>query len=340
MDNLEAKAKELKEKIAYAGSIETLEQIRIETLGRNGIVTEVLRGLSALPIEERKTAGERANRLKKEFEELIGARIQELKSRFISRALASEKDDISPAFAFPFDRGHGNPLRQTLLEITEIFKSLGFSVVEGPEIETDWYNFEALNIPKDHPARDIQDTFYLEGSDKLLRTHTSPVQIHVMEKQKPPLRVIVPGRVYRNEATDSSHSAIFHQVEGLAVGENITFADLKGTLTLFVQKLFGKNTKLRFRPSYFQFTEPSGELDVSCFICGGKGCRVCKNSGWLEMLGCGMVHPNVFKAVKYDPLIYSGYAFGLGVERFAMLMYGIDDMRLFYENNLRFLRQF
>ena len=340
MDNLEAKAQELKDKIACADSVEALEKIRTETLGRNGMITEVLRGLSALPIEERKSVGEKANKLKKELEEAVNSKVRTLKQLGISAALASEKSDISGALAYPFENGHTHPLRQTLIEITRIFKSLGFSLAEGPEIETDWYNFEALNIPKDHPARDIQDTFYLEGSDKLLRTHTSPVQIHIMEKQKPPIRVIVPGRVYRNEATDSSHSAIFHQVEGLAVGEKITFADLKGTLTLFVHKLFGTGTKLRFRPSYFQFTEPSGELDISCFICGGKGCRVCKNSGWLEMLGCGMVHPNVFKAVKYDPEKYTGFAFGLGVERFAMLMYGIDDMRLLYENNMQFLKQF
>ena len=340
MDNLEAKAQELKEKISGADSIEALEKIRTETLGRNGVITEILRSLSTLPIEERKSTGEKANRLKKELEDNIDTKIRALKQQSISAALASEKLDISGAFAFPFETGHTHPLRQTLLEITKIFKSLGFSLAEGPEIETDWYNFEALNIPKDHPARDIQDTFYLEGMEKLLRTHTSPGQIHIMEKQKPPIRVIVPGRVYRNEATDSSHSAIFHQVEGLAVDEKITFADLKGTLTLFVHKLFGTGTKLRFRPSYFQFTEPSGELDISCFICGGKGCRVCKNSGWLEMLGCGMVHPNVFRAVKYDPDKYTGYAFGLGVERFAMLMYGIDDMRLLYENNMQFLKQF
>ena len=340
MDNLEAKAQELKDKIAGADSIEALEKIRTETLGRNGFITEILRSLSSLPIEERKSTGEKANRLKKELEENIDTKIRMLKQKSISAALASEKQDISSALAYPYEAGHTHPLRQTLIEITKIFKSLGFSLAEGPEIETDWYNFEALNIPKDHPARDIQDTFYLEGMEKLLRTHTSPGQIHIMEKQKPPIRVIVPGRVYRNEATDSSHSAIFHQIEGLAVDEKITFADLKGTLTLFVHKLFGMGTKLRFRPSYFQFTEPSGELDISCFICGGKGCRVCKNSGWLEMLGCGMVHPNVFRAVKYDPEKYTGYAFGLGVERFAMLMYGIDDMRLLYENNIQFLKQF
>jgi phenylalanyl-tRNA synthetase alpha chain len=229
---------------------------------------------------------------------------------------------------------------QTIDSISDVFKSLGFSVAEGPEIETDWYNFEALNIPKDHPARDTQDTFYLEALNNLLRTHTSPGQIHVMEKQQPPVKVIVPGRVYRNEASDASHSSTFHQIEGLAVAENITFADLKNVLTQFVHKFFGNDLDIRFRPSYFQFTEPSAEVDMQCFFCKGKGCRVCKNSGWIETLGCGMVHPNVLKAVKYDAEKYSGYAFGIGVERVAMLKYGIDDIRLFYENDLRFLKQF
>ncbi len=203
-----------------------------------------------------------------------------------------------------------------------------------------WYNFEALNIPADHPARDSQDTFYIEGSDKLLRTHTSPVQVHVMEKQKPPVKVIIPGRVYRNEATDATHLATFHQVEGLAVDENITFGDLKGTLTTFLQKMFGSDLKVRFRPSHFQFTEPSAEVDVQCFMCKGKGCRICKGTGWIEMMGCGMVHPNVFKAVKYDAEKYTGFAFGMGIERLTMLKKGLDDVRLLYENNLQFLEQF
>jgi len=236
--------------------------------------------------------------------------------------------------------GHNHPLCETRKQIVKTFEELGFDVAEGPEIETDWYNFEALNIPKDHPARDSQDTFYLAGSEKLLRTHTSPAQVHVMEKQKPPVKVIIPGRVYRNEATDSTHSATFHQVEGLAVDKNITFGDLKGTLTLFIQKMFGSKLNVRFRPSHFQFTEPSAEVDAQCFICKGKGCRICKNTGWIELMGCGMVHPNVFKAVNYDTEKYSGFAFGMGIERLTMLRIGLDDMRLLYENNLQFLKQF
>lgn len=338
------KLKELRENflkaIGKSSSIEEVEKLKVSVIGRKGSLTEVLRSLSSLPIPERKTVGEKANVLRSEIESAIEAKIKEIKNSVLSSQLGSNGIDISLRLAYRFPNGRLHPLRQTLEEISDIYKSLGFSIAEGPEIETDWYNFEALNIPKDHPARDSQDTFYLAGSNKLLRTHTSPVQIHVMEKQKPPVRVIVPGRVYRNEATDASHSAVFHQVEGLAVDEKITFSDLKGTLTLFVHRFFGSEVKVRFRPSHFQFTEPSAEMDIQCIICGGKGCRVCKNSGWLEMIGCGMVHPNVFRAVKYNPEKYTGFAFGLGVERSAMLKYGIDDMRLFYENHFQFLEKF
>jgi phenylalanyl-tRNA synthetase alpha chain len=328
-------------RVAQAADIEALEKYKVALLGRKGALTEILRGLSSLPIEERRPAGEAANKLRAEMEALIDAKTQELRVKALSHELTKSKVEISPLFAFPFPQGHYHPLRQTIDTICNIFRTLGFNLEVGPEIETDWYNFEALNIPKDHPARDTQDTFYIEGGNgRLLRTHTSPVQCHVMEKQQPPLRVIVPGRVFRNEATDASHSAIFHQVEGLAVDRHVTFADLKGTITLFVSRMFGSKLKLRFRPSHFQFTEPSAEVDVQCVMCGGRGCRVCKGSGWLEMLGCGMVHPNVFRAVNYDPEIYTGFAFGIGVERFAMIQYDVDDMRLFYENNLKFLRQF
>lgn len=338
-DTLKEIEQEASAKINQAQDVESLEQVRVNFLGRKGKLTDILRGLSTLPIEERKSTGELANRIRTEIENFITVKSEELKNTLNAAKLIHGKIDISLP-SFPFPRGHEHPLRQTLEEISRIFISLGFSVAEGPEIETDYYNFEALNIPKDHPARDSQDTFYLKNSQSLLRTHTSPVQVHVMEKQQPPLRVIVPGRVYRNEATDATHSALFHQIEGLAVDTNITFADLKGTLTLFVQRFFGSDVSLRFRPSHFQFTEPSAEVDIQCTMCKGAGCRICKSSGWLEMLGCGMVHPNVFKHVNYDTEKYSGFAFGIGVERFAMFKYAIDDMRLFYENNLQFLKQF
>jgi len=326
--------------IAKACSIDDLEKIKINSIGRKGALTEILKKLSALPVEERKKIGEKANKLRSEIESGIVDRLKELKSRLTQDRLSSEKIDISGRLAFPFARGHSHPLTETLKDIIITFKGLGFDSASGPELETDWYNFEALNIPRDHPARDSQDTFYIAGSDKLLRTHTSPGQIHVMEKQKPPLKVIIPGRVYRNEATDATHSATFHQVEGLAVDEGITFGDLKGTLTLFLQRMFGSSLKVRFRPSHFQFTEPSAEVDVQCFICKGGGCRVCKSTGWLEMMGCGMVHPNVFKSVNYDFEKYTGFAFGMGVERLTMLKIGLDDMRLLYENNLQFINQF
>lgn len=340
IEKLSSIENEARTAITQAVAVEDIEKIRVSVLGRKGSLTEILRQLSGVPIDERKKIGERANAIREALDTLVNERLSTLKQQSLAKALASERLDISPAFAWPAPAGHAHPLIQTMDEITSIFKSLGFSVAEGPEIETDWYNFEALNIPADHPARDSQDTFYLKDSDRLLRTHTSPVQAHVMEKQNPPVRIIAPGRVYRNEATDASHSAIFHQIEGLAVDKNITFADLKGTLTLFIHRLYGSDVKLRFQPSHFQFTEPSAQVDIQCVICGGKGCRVCKNTGWLEMLGCGMVHPNVFKAVKYDSELYTGFAFGLGVERFCLFKYGIDDIRLLYENNLQFLTQF
>jgi phenylalanyl-tRNA synthetase alpha chain len=331
---------ELLAEIAGAGSVEDLERIKVNSIGRKGSVTEILKKLSALSPDEKRIVGEKANRLRGLVEAGIAGRIKQIKSGIVAERLKSEKIDISGGLAFPFPRGHSHPIIDTLDGIVRTFKELGFETASGPEMETDWYNFEALNIPADHPARDTQDTFYIEGTDKLLRTHTSPVQVHVMEKQKPPLRVIIPGRVYRNEATDATHLATFHQVEGLAVDENITFGDLKGTLTLFLQKMFGSDLKVRFRPSYFQFTEPSAEVDVQCFMCKGKGCRICKGTGWIEMMGCGMVHPNVFRSVKYDTEKYTGFAFGMGIERLTMMRKGLDDVRLLYENNLQFLNQF
>jgi phenylalanyl-tRNA synthetase alpha chain len=339
-DKLKVLQEDYTKSIQAASDLATLEKLKVTILGRKGALTEILRGLSGLPLDERKQVGEAANRLRGVLEALVSEREKELTTKAMSEELQKSRVEISPLFAFPFPSGHYHPVRQAIEEISGIFRSLGFSVARGPEIETDWYNFEALNIPKDHPARDTQDTFYLAGSQHLMRTHTSPVQAHVMQKQKPPVRIIAPGRVYRNEATDATHLATFHQVEGLAVDEHITFSDLKGTLTLFIHRLYGPKTKLRFRPSHFQFTEPSAEVDVQCVICGGKGCRICKGSGWLEMMGCGMVHPNVFRAVGYDAERYTGFAFGMGVERLALIKYDIDDLRLFYENNLQFLRQF
>ncbi|MCL2335448.1 MAG: phenylalanine--tRNA ligase subunit alpha [Endomicrobia bacterium] len=339
MNNIEQIVSDALSKINSA-AIAELEALKAEYLGKSGVITQILKSLSQYSIEEKKRIGAEANKAKSGIESALEKRFAALEKARVDEKLAKEKIDFSQAFYFPFAKGSLHPVMQAINDISRIFKALGFSVAEGPEIETDWYNFEALNIPASHPARDTQDTFYLDGMKNLLRTHTSPGQIHVMEKQKPPVKVIVPGRVYRNEASDASHSSIFHQVEGLAVDENITFADLKSTLASFVHQYFGSGLDIRFRPSHFQFTEPSAEMDMQCFFCKGKGCRVCKNSGWIETLGCGMVHPNVFRSVKYDPEKYTGFAFGMGLERITMLKYGIDDIRLFYENDLRFLKQF
>ena len=339
MNNIEEILKEALDKLQTA-QLADIENIKVEYLGKKGKVTEILKTLSSLSIEEKKKTGAAVNEAKIKLNDAIEAKKKEISNKILEEKMKNEKVDISPAFSFSFPKGHRHIISKTIQDMSDIFVSLGFNVYGGREIENDWYNFEALNIPKDHPARDTQDTFYLENSENLLRTQTSAAQIHIMEESKPPIKVIVPGRVYRNEATDASHSAIFHQIEGLVVGENITFAQLKGTLQLFINRLFNQELPIRFRPSHFQFTEPSAEVDMKCVFCGGKGCRVCKGSGWIEVLGCGMVHPNVFRAVKYDPEKYTGYAFGLGVERFAMLKYGIDDMRVLYENDLRVLRQF
>ena len=317
-----------------------IEEVKSKYLGKTGIITQRLKKLSALAIEERKIAGALINAAKDTIENEIEKKRAHLQKALIEKKMSDEKEDFSPAFYFPFEKGHFHPIMKTIEDISVIFTQIGFSVAKGPEIESDWYNFEALNHPPDHPARDIQDTFYLEDMQMLLRTHTSPGQIHVMESQKPPVKVIVPGRVYRNEASDASHSSTFHQIEGLFVDENVSFSDLKASLLVFVRKFFGKDLGMRFRPSFFPFTEPSAEVDVECFFCGGKGCPVCKQGGWIEILGCGMVHPNVLKAVKYDSEKYTGFAFGMGVERIAMLKYGINDIRSFYENDLRFLKQF
>ncbi|MDR1784594.1 MAG: phenylalanine--tRNA ligase subunit alpha [Endomicrobium sp.] len=340
MDNIRLIVNEVVKKIKNSDN-EMLESVRSEYFGKNGILTKILKSLSHYSIEDRKKIGFETNKAKAILESEIEKRKEDLKKALIVQKMEKEKLNCSSIFYFPFSKGSFHPIVQTMQDIVLAFKSLGFSVAEGPEIETDWYNFEALNIPKSHPVKDVQDTFYLDGMRSLLRTHTSPGQVRVMEKQDPPIKVIVPGRVYRNEASDASHSSTFHQIEGLRVDKNVTFLDLKVILTKFIHKFFCcGELDIRFRPSHFQFTEPSAEVDIQCFSCKGRGCKICKNSGWIEMLGCGMVHPNVLKCVNYDSELYTGYAFGIGVERIAMLRYKVDDIRLFYENDLRFLKQF
>lgn len=324
--------------ISSATSIEELNAIRAKYLGRaDGELTLFLRGLKNLEPEIRPLAGGEANRLKKELESAIEIKLSELKKIQEQKLLESKQID----YTLPgrrTERGRVHPVTQTITEILRIFQTMGFEVKEGPEIENDYYNFEGLNIPKNHPARDMHDTFYI-SEDYLLRTHTSPVQLRVMEKTQPPLAVVVPGKVYRRDS-DISHSPMFHQVEGFMVARGVSFAHLKGVLSGFLKAFFGPKTLSRFRPSYFPFTEPSAEVDIQCILCSGKGCRVCKNTGWLEVLGCGMIHPQVLRNVKYDLNKYSGFAFGLGVERFAMLKLRIDDIRLFFQNDIRFLEQF
>ena len=321
-----------------ARSASELEAVRVRFLGRQGILTQLLRSLGRLPAAERPLVGAAANEVKRELEALLEARLGQAREAERARARQQERPDLTlPGRRPPLGTIH--PLSRVHDEIITVFAGLGFSVAEGPEIETDYYNFEALNIPSDHPARDMQDTFYLPGG-LLLRTHTSPVQIRTMLGQRPPVRIVVPGRVHRRDIPDASHSPVFHQVEGLAVDRNVTMADLKGTLELFAREMFGPRSRIRFRPSFFPFTEPSAEVDVVCFLCRGDGCRVCKQSGWLEILGSGMVHPRVLENVGYDPEEVTGWAFGMGIERIAMLKYGVDDIRLFYENDLRFLQQF
>jgi len=324
--------------ISEAKTLEELEALRLEYLGRKGTVTEILHSLAQVPAEQRPVLGKRANELKKEIERLIKAREAELENEQFDREIARHRMDVTlPGFK-PWT-GSIHPLNQTQARINEIFFSMGFSLAEGPEVEDEFHNFEALNTPADHPTRDVQDTFYLEGG-LLLRSHTSPVQVRHMQAHKPPVRIISPGRVFRRDTPDASHSPVFHQVEGLYVDEHVTFGDLKYTLEQFALQLFGPAGKLRFRPSFFPFTEPSAEVDCLCVFCSGKSCRVCKGTGWLELLGCGMVNPNVFKAVGYDPERWTGFAFGLGIDRICMLVHGINDIRLFLESDVNFLSQF
>lgn len=343
--NLQERLEELKAQglkaIKDSKKLKEINDIRVKLLGKKGQITEVLRGMRDLPKEERPKIGAMANRVRDELTNAISNRQDEIEIQKVAQKLEAEKIDVTLP-GVPVKAGQPHVLSQIIDEIEKLFLGLGFQIVEGPEVEEDHYNFEMLNLPPDHPARDMQDTFYI--TDKtLMRTQTSPVQARTLEKHdfsKGPLKMISPGKVYRRDTDDATHSHQFHQVEGLVVGENITMADLKGILQLVAKTIFGEDREIRLRPSYFPFTEPSAEVDVSCFKCGGKGCSVCKQSGWIEVLGAGMVHPNVLKMAGVDPETYGGFAFGLGPDRFAMLKYGVDDIREFYLNDLRFLSQF
>ena len=314
-----------------------LEAIRIRFLGKKGELTAVLRGMGALSAEERPIVGQLANEIRADIEKAITEKSAAAAEKKLAEKLKAEKIDVTmPAKA---EVGHIHPLTLVQRELEDIFVGMGFSIVEGPEVELDYYNFQALNIPENHPARDTQDTFYIT-ENILLRSQTSPVQARTMEVQKPPIRIISPGRVYRSDAVDATHSPLFHQLEGLVIDKGITMGDLKGVLEIFAKETFGEDTRIRFRPHHFPFTEPSAEVDVSCFACGGKGCRLCKGEGWIEILGAGMVHPFVLSNCGIDPEVYSGFAFGLGIERITMARFTISDMRLLYENDTRFLEQF
>ncbi len=329
---------EAKEQLNRIASLPEAEEMRVRFLGKKSQLTEILRSMGSLSPDERKELGQEANAVRQEIQELIGERLAALKEAEKELRFKAERIDVTePGKAIAVGAKH--PLTVTIEEISKVFMSMGFTVTEGPEIEDVFHNFDALNAAPDHPSREMTDTFYID--DKvLLRTQTSPVQIRTLLKQKPPLKVIAPGRCFRCDTPDATHSPMFHQVEGLVVGEGITMADLKGTLDTFAKLMFGADARTKFRPHHFPFTEPSAEMDVSCFKCGGKGCSVCKGSGWIEVLGCGMVHPNVLKVGGIDTEKYTGFAFGMGVERIAMLKYGVDDIRLFYENDARFIEQF
>lgn len=338
-------ADSVNKEVEKSSDANALEDVRIKYLGRKGLLPQIYASFSSLSSEERPLVGKKTNELKNKIAGLIENKKGELEALSEKQSSQDKLDFSLPGVASRL--GHQHLLTQTINEICDLFETLGFVVQEGPEIETEFNNFTALNIPVDHPSRDAFDTFYLEeedprnkGRNLLLRSQTSPVQIRVMKAHKPPLAVVVPGKVYRPDAVDASHSFMFHQIEGLLVDKDVKFSDLKGLLQLFCRRLFGEKIKMRFRPHFFPFTEPSAEVDISCYICGGKGCSVCGRKGWLEIMGCGMVHPKVFEAVKYPKGKYTGLAFGMGVERMAMLKYGIHDIRIFYENDIRFLNQF
>lgn len=326
------------EEIKNANDEKVLNDVRVKYLGKKGELTLILRGMGGLSPEERPVIGSLVNQVRDEIENLIEDKEKEFKVAEIKRKLENEKIDVT-MLGKKVELGSVHPITQIIKDIEEIFIGMGYQIADGPEVELATYNFDKLNTPPDHPARDIQDTFYVTD-DIVLRSQTSPVQARVMETQKPPIKIICPGVVYRSDSVDATHSPVFHQIEGLVVDKNISMGDLKGTLEMFAKKCLGEKTQIRFRPHHFPFTEPSAEADVSCFVCGGKGCRVCKGEGWIELLGCGMVHPNVLRNCGINPEVYSGFAFGCGIERIAMAKFGIDDMRLLYENDVRFLKQF
>ncbi|MEZ0536122.1 phenylalanine--tRNA ligase subunit alpha [Caldicellulosiruptoraceae bacterium PP1] len=338
MNQLETLKNNYKNELTAIKNLKDLEEFKVKYLGKKGVLKELLKDLGNMDPSKRSEYGKEINLLKQEIEENINIVFIKLKEEEKKLKIMNEKIDVT----IPGKRteiGSIHILSFVQKEISKIFLNMGYTIAEGPEVELDYYNFEALNIPKNHPARDTQDTFYI-NDEVLLRTHTSPVQIRVMKSQKPPIKIISPGRVYRADEVDATHSPIFHQVEGLLIDKGITMSDLKGTLEVFAKSFFGNQTKVRFRPHHFPFTEPSAEVDISCIFCGGKGCRTCKGEGWIEILGAGMVHRNVLLNCDIDPEIYSGFAFGMGVERIALLKYSIEDMRLFYENDIRFLKQF
>ncbi|MFC6632038.1 phenylalanine--tRNA ligase subunit alpha [Microbulbifer taiwanensis] len=337
MQDLQSLTEQALELVEKADGLATLDQVRVDYLGKKGQLTALLKGLGKLSAEERPAAGAKINEAKQQVQEKINTRRNALEQAAINAKLAEETIDVTLPGRGE-EQGNAHPVTRTMRRIEELFVRLGFSVEEGPEIEDDYHNFEALNIPAHHPARAMHDTFYIDPST-VLRTHTSPVQIRTMEKAAPPIRIICPGRVYRCDS-DVTHSPMFHQVEGLVVDKGVSFAHLKGCVDQFLKAFFEADVPVRFRPSYFPFTEPSAEVDIQCTACGGEGCRVCSGTGWLEVMGCGMVHPNVFSACNIDSETYSGFAFGMGVERLAMLRYGVNDLRLFFDNDLRFLKQF
>lgn len=337
-EKLEKVKVQLLQKLSTVNKLVDIESIKVEYLGKKGEITSLLKTLGQMPPEERKEVGSLINTLRQEVESIIEDKLKMMRNLEIEKKLESEKIDISIDKSSR-DFGNKHPLTAVLDNIKDIFIGMGYSIEEGPEVEYAEMNFDMLNTPKDHPARDLQDTFYITDSI-ILRTQTSPVQARTMLKQKPPIKIIVPGRVYRSDSVDATHSPMFHQIEGLVIDENITMADLKGTLEMFAKECFGEDTKIRLRPHHFPFTEPSAEVDVSCFVCGGEGCRVCKGEGWIEILGGGMVHPNVLELAGIDSKKYTGFAFGMGLERIAMTKYDINDMRYLYENDVRFLKQF